>query len=459
MTAHQFFVDFALASILILAGQFIRTKIVFFQKYFIPSSVIAGFLGLALGPNGFALLPFSSIGSYAGILIILIFTIVGVNGFEFKKGSGKHEAKRIVGYQIYRLVSLFMQFALPILLMVLVFKKLWPDLNEGFGMLMAAGFYGGHGTAAAVGDTFATLGWPDAMDLAITFATIGILLGVFGGIVLINLAVKKNQTAYITSFDKIPGDLRTGLISKENRRPIGDETISPVSLDTLCFHLSIILGISGVSYLINVWIGNNLLAGVPDFTIAYIIALIFFLVFRNTNIYDYIDTGINDKISGTATDYLVFFGIASIRLEVVAAYAGPLALMSLVGAVIVFLMVYPFGKAYNKDSWFERSIFVYGYSTGVFAIGFVLLRIVDPDNKSRTVEDVALSPLTSFIEIAIWSTLPALLMAGQSLPIAGVMFAALAVCAVATVVTKTWLLKVPDSERIRLGVDDVKEAN
>ena len=89
MTAHQFFVDFALASLLILAGQLIRTKIVFFQKYFIPSSVIAGFLGLALGPNGFDILPFTSIGSYAGILIILIFTIVGVNGFSFDKGSGK----------------------------------------------------------------------------------------------------------------------------------------------------------------------------------------------------------------------------------------------------------------------------------------------------------------------------------------------------------------------------------
>lgn len=457
MTAHNLFVDFALASILILAGQFLRTKIVFFQKYFIPSSVIAGFLGLLFGPNGLDLLPFSSIGSYAGILIILIFTIVGVNGFKFQKGSGKIEAKRIAGYQIYRLVSLFMQFAIPILATVLVFKKIWPDLNEGFGMLMAAGFYGGHGTAAAVGDTFATLGWPDAMDLAITFATIGILTGVFGGIIMINLATKKNQTAYIESFDKIPGDLRTGLISKENRKSIGDETISPVSLDTLAFHLSIILGISGISYLINVWIGKNLLPGVPDFTIAYIIALVFFLIFRKTKVYDYIDTGINDKISGTATDYLVFFGVASIRLDVIAKYAGPLALMAIIGIIIVVLSIYPFGKAYNKDSWFERSIFIYGYSTGVFAIGFVLLRIVDPDNKSRTVEDVALTPLTSFIEIAIWSTLPALLFAGRSYFIAGIMFAALVTCFIATKVTGTWLLKMPDSERIRLGIDDIEK--
>ena len=29
-----------------------------------------------------------------------------------------------------------------------VLNKIWPNLNDGFGLLMATGFYGGHGTAA-----------------------------------------------------------------------------------------------------------------------------------------------------------------------------------------------------------------------------------------------------------------------------------------------------------------------
>lgn len=456
MTAYDLFLDFALASILILAGQFLRSKLTIFQRFFMPSSMIAGFLGLILGPNVLNVLPFSgSIGSYAGILIILIFTIVGVNGFEFSKGSGKEEAKRIVGFQLYRLVSFFAQFAIPILLTVFVFKKIWPNLNEGFGMLLASGFYGGHGTAAAVGNTFAELGWADANDLAITFATIGILTGVFVGLALIKTATKKGQTGYIKDFKYIDGDLKTGLVSKENRQSIGEETISPVSLDTLCFHLSVIMAIAGVSYMLNKWIGNNIVSGIPDFTIAYIIALVFFLIFRKSKIYDYIDTGINDKISGTSTDYLVFFGIASIKLDVVAKYAGPLALMSLIGIAIVVLIVYPLGRGYNKDSWFERAIFVFGYSTGVFAIGFVLLRIVDPDNKSRTVEDTALTPITSFLEIAVWSTFPALLMAGKGLMLAGVMLLGIVVSVILTKITGTWNFKLPDSERIVLGVDDL----
>ncbi|HLR35058.1 MAG TPA: sodium/glutamate symporter, partial [Tissierellales bacterium] len=179
MTVHEFFVDFALASLLILAGQLLRSKITFFQRFFIPASMIAGFLGLILGPSVFDILPFSgSISSYAGILIIMIFTIVGVNGFKLGGSESKGEGKRILGFQFYRLVAFFVQFIIPIALTLLVFVRIFPQINDGFGMLLVSGFYGGHGTAVAVGETLVNLGWPDAQDLAVTFATVGILTGV-----------------------------------------------------------------------------------------------------------------------------------------------------------------------------------------------------------------------------------------------------------------------------------------
>lgn len=448
MTIYDFFVDFTIASLLILTGQLLRSKVGFFQRFFIPASVLAGFIGLALGRSGFNILPFSeSIGSYAGILIILVFTVVGLNGFKIEKGGEGAQAKRIIGYQIFKIIAWAMQITFPILFTVLVLKRIWPDLNDGFGLLLHSGFYGGHGTAAAVGQTFANLGWPEATDIAITFATIGILTGVFGGIVLINIAAKKGQTAYLKDFQHIGGDLKTGLISKENRKSLGQETISSVSLDTLGFHLALILTIGGSSYLLNQFIANHLVSGIPDFTIAFIVALVFFMLMKNTPLYNYIDKDINIRISGTATDYLVFFGIASVRLDVVMSYAGPIVLSMLLGWILVVAVVYPLGKAYSKDSWFERSIFVYGYSTGVFAIGFVLFRIVDPENISGTIEDTAMTPITNIAEIAIWSAFPALLYSGQWIIAAGIGLAILLGSAIATKATRTWLLGVPNIER------------
>lgn len=456
MSVYDLLIDVAIASILILAGQLIRAKVPIFQKFFVPASMIAGFIGLALGSQGLGVLPFSdSIGSYAGVLIILVFTIVGVNGFQMgeTKGAGE-EVKRVVGFNMYRFVIFFLQFIIPIAVTLTIIKALAPQVNPGIGILLASGFTGGHGTAAACGATFAELGWPEATDLGMTFATIGILTGIFGGLAFIKWATKRGYTGYIKDFKFISGDLRTGLVAKENRVSIGEETISSVSLDTLCFHLAIVAGIAGLGYYLNANIvAVHVLKGIPDFTVAYLIALIFFFALRKTPVYDYIDTGINQKISGTATDYLVFFGIASIKITVIVEYAVPLLILSLAGLVCVFLTVLPLGYLMNRDSWFERSLFCFGYSTGVFAIGFVLLRIVDPENQSKTVEDVAMTPFLNFIEIAFWSLIPAALISGKGWIVVGLVTVAFVVSLVITIGGKMWYT-MPLKERKTLGVDE-----
>lgn len=194
MTVADLLIDFGIASVLILIGQLMRSKLKIFQKFFIPASVLAGFLGLIFGPNVLGWLPFTeNIGTYAGFLIILVFTVVGINGFEIAKGSGKEQTKRILGYQIFKVLTWGLQIMVPLFFTMWVLKPLFPTLNDGFAMLLHSGFYGGHGTAAAVGQTFYDLGWTEARDVAMTFATIGILTGVFGGILLINIAAKKGK--------------------------------------------------------------------------------------------------------------------------------------------------------------------------------------------------------------------------------------------------------------------------
>lgn len=458
MNIYDLFMDFAIASSLILIGQLLRAKVSFFQRFFIPSSMIAGFLGLIFGGQLLNILPFSEgIGSYAGVLIIIIFTVVGVNGFEFNKTNSKEEANRIIGFQLYRFVVFFLQFFIPIALTVTVIRKFYPDVNEGIGLLMAAGFSGGHGTAAAVGSTFAELGFADATDLGMTFATVGILVGIFGGLIFIKWATKKGYTGYIKDFKYIDGDLKTGLVSKENRKSLGDETISSVSLDTLCYHLSLILTVAGLGYYINKKIlAPYVLAGIPDFTVAYLLALLLFLTLRKTPVYTYMDTRINTKIAGTCTDYLVFFGIAAIKLTVIVEYAIPLLVLILAGLFCVFLSVIPLGFRFVKDSWFEHAIFCYGYLTGVFAIGFVLLRIVDPDNKSKTIEDSAMTPLSGFLEIACWTSFPALLVNGHGWTVVGLTFAGFAICIIAAITGKMWH-RAPLKDRHFIGISEIRK--
>lgn len=445
MTVNDFLLDFAIASLFIMIGQLIRAKVKIVQKFFVPASMLAGFIALALGSQGAGILPFSdSIGSYAGVLIIVIFAAVGINGFTFSKGSLKAEMGRVGSYFSYKVLAQAIQFCFAPLFSILVISRLFPDINYGFGLLLAAGFSGGHGTAAAVGDTFAKVGFTDAMDIGMTCATVGILSGIFGGLFFIKMGAKRGWTKYIKSFQYISGELKTGLVPEEKRPSMGKETVSSMVLDPLAWHLAVLLVASGAGMIVNKWIYSVTELDLPTYLIAFLIAIAMFLIFKRVGVGNYIDENIISRISGTATDYLVFFGIASIKVEVIVKYAAPLALLLICGIVIVVLTLMYFGPAMNRGSWFERSIFVFGYSTGVFAIGFILLRIVDPENLSKTLNDTAFAaPFTTPIEMFAWSMGPIMLMNGQHWTFVGIYLAIFVACVIVNKVFGWWCFKLP----------------
>ena len=452
MTVYTVLMDFAFASLLILVGQFLRAKVPLVQRFFIPSSLLAGFLGFILGKQVLNVIPFSdSLSSYTSVLMIPIFAAIGINGFKLNKDAMKTEGQRVLGYGLYKATQCSLQWWLPALLAVLVATKIWPQTDNSFGLLLAAGFLGGHGTAAAVGATLAEMGCTDATDIAMTFATAGILTGVFGGLAFIKWATVKGHTMYIKDFQNLSGNLKTGMVRPENCESMGPETVSSIALDPLCFHLCLMLVPCGVGYLGATWIKSNTGVSIPNYAIAFLLSLFLFMILggpSDKGLYRYVNKRINSRISGTCTDFLVFFGVASIRLDVVVKYAAPLVFFIAVGIVIVWFILCILGPAMNKDSWFEHSIFVYGYATGVFAIGFVLLRIVDPENESRTLNDTAVTtPFLTPRDTVVWAAGPAMLLGGQHWTFIGIFAALFFGCIIVAIALKWWYVKIPLSER------------
>ena len=112
----------------------------------------------------------------------------------------------------------------------------------------------------------------------------------------------------------------------------------------------------------------------------------------------------------------------------------------------------------NNWDWFERSIFVYGYSTGVFAIGMILLRIVDPQNKSKTLADVAVTePPNSIAELILWSTGPYMLLNGQHWTFALINLALVLLCCLISWKCRWWY-KTPLAGRPKVADMDKKES-
>ena len=79
------------------------------------------------------------------------------------------------------------------------------------------------------------LGDLDAMDIAMTCATVGILSGIFGGLFFIKLGTKKGWTKYMKGFNQISDDLRCGLVPKNERKSMGEGNYFIHVLDPLAW--------------------------------------------------------------------------------------------------------------------------------------------------------------------------------------------------------------------------------
>lgn len=414
-TPWTFFTDMGIISLLILVGKLIRVKVKLIQKLFIPPSLIAGALGLAFGPNGVGWLPLSgSLGSYASVLIALVFGALPLSSSNVKF---KEVAGRVGPMWAYAQIGLLFQWALAGLFGLLVLKLIWPSLNDAFGTMLATGFYGGHGTAAAIGAAFNGLGWDEAESLGMTTATVGIICAIVFGLVFIKWAAAHKHTAFITDFKDLPDDLRSGLIPEGKRKSMGSATTSSISIEPLTFHIALIFAIALGGYLISVAVKQYYpKLELPVFSCAFIVGLLFKQCFVKLKVSSYICQDTTSRLSSMFTDLLVAFGVSAIKLSVVVKYAVPLIVLMLFGIIIVFLITFVFGRLYSRTYWFERSIFAWGWWTGTMAMGIALLRIVDPEGRSKAMDDYALAYLpVAPVEILVITFVPIMFTNGLGL--------------------------------------------
>ncbi|MBQ1218921.1 MAG: sodium:glutamate symporter [Bacteroidales bacterium] len=409
--------DLGIISGLLLIGQLIRAKVKIIQQLFIPPSLLAGLLGLAFGPNGLDFLPLSNqVGTYAAVLIALVF---GVLPLSSPKVSAKEVAGRVGPMWAYAQLGMLLQWALAGLFGLFVLKLIWPELNDSFGIMLSTGFYGGHGTAAAIGNAYAnaTPAWEEAQSLGMTTATVGVVCAIIGGLMFIKWATKNKQTAFISDFAQLPNELRTGLIPRDKRESSGDVTTSSISIECYTFHMAIAFFIAFVGYAISVAVkGYYPKLELPVFSCAFVVGLLFKKFMEVTKSNEYLCTKTTQRLGSMFTDILVACGVAAIKLGVVVKYALPLIVLVVFGVVMVCFIVFFFGKRLSKTYWFERSIFAWGWWTGTMAMGIALIRIVDPKLASKAMDDFALAYLPiAPVEILLITFVPVLFINGMGL--------------------------------------------
>lgn len=251
--AYSFVLDFAFMSLLLVIAQFLRSKVKFLQDFYIPSSVIGGGLGLICGPQVLNIIPWSEkIGSYAYLLVCILFAGLYL-------GKNEHISVREIFHNVgdtfcINMSTEFICFGSALFLGTLMLSVFFPHVFPEFSILLPAGFCGGHGYASTIGNALNNLlGREDCVQLGQTFATIGLLTGLFVGIFLINWAARHGITRFIKEAGYLPEDCRTGIVPKGKRESIGEETINPMSMDPLAWHFALTLIATLIGYQFYNW--------------------------------------------------------------------------------------------------------------------------------------------------------------------------------------------------------------
>lgn len=432
-TPWTLLIDVGIISILLLLGKLMRAKVRFIQRFFVPPSLLAGFMALIFGPEVLGWLPLSSkTGTYAGILIALVFSALPLTSNRKNAEGRAGETGRMWAFFQS---GMLLQWALGGLMGFLLFKMIW-RINPAFGLALPAGFCGGHGTAAAIGATFSQYGVPEMLSLAMTSATVGIIASIVIGMWLISWAAEHCETAFLKKYSDLPDELRTGILPNDKRVSMGEASFSAISIDSMTFNFAIVAMIALCGYGISQAVAHFWPSiQFPVFSCAFIAGIFIQMLLKRCKFDKYVSKPIVGHISGAFTDYLVAFGVASIKIEVVAQYILPLVILLTIGLLFTLFYVFFIGKRLNNEFWFEKSILTWGWFTGTMAMGLALLRITDPDGKSGCLANTAFAYLyITPVEIALVTFSPLAFVNGY-----GGWFVAVCAMAGALILVAAWL--------------------
>ncbi|GAB3064392.1 sodium/glutamate symporter [Virgibacillus ainsalahensis] len=413
MTPDQIGFTLLYLGLFLLIGKWIRVRVKWLQNLFLPSSVIGGFLALLFGPQvlGKIMGNFVEEDSFwttgimtpevmevwsalPGLMINLVFATL----FLGAAIPSLSKIWNIGGPQLsFGWTIGWGQYVIGILLAILVLSPIF-GLPPMTGALIEIAFEGGHGTAAGLQGTFEELGFPEAYDLAVGLATVGILSGVVIGIILINWAIRRDKTNVIKDTKEFSKLRKQGIMEFENRDPAAKMTVRPESIEPLSLHfalagLAVLVGYLLLQFLIwlesvtwGAFTESEFMTYIPLFPLAMIGGIFVQVFFNKIDNAKIIDSRMINRIQGFSLDILILTAIATVSLDVIGAYIIPFLLLAGAGIawnVLGFIILAP---RMIPSYWFERGVGDFGQSMGITATGLLLMRIADPKNESPAFE-------------------------------------------------------------------------
>jgi glutamate:Na+ symporter, ESS family len=402
------FLDIGVISMALLMATFLRARINFFQKYLIPNALTAGFILLPFYNFVAPMVGMSGVGLGAIVyhLLSISFIAMSLRKPAYTKRPGD---KSVFGTAISIISQYSLQSLVGLLLTFFFMSTIMKELYPAFGFFMPLGFALGPGQAYAIGEGWVDMGFKGAPDVGLTFAAVGYMWACFGGVVLINMGIKRGWLGE-AQIEKIKAKrFRSGVMGRDDELQVGSRlTTESEAIDSASYNMAVVLMVYLFSYLMLKGFGLGLsfagklgtdlatnLWGI-SFVFAAMVALIVKTLMIKLKLEHTLDNGSLTRIAGNSVDIMVAAAVGAISLTVVVQYWLPILVISAIGGFVTFVSVIWISSRIFEDYQFHRALIIYGACTGTMPTGLALLRVVDPDFETPVATDYMYSAALTF---------------------------------------------------------------
>lgn len=370
------------------------------QRYFIPSSIIGGVLLLLASHQMIGLIP-ADITNDLSILPALLINVVFAGLFLGQKTPGPREIWRSSGPMIaFGSTLAWGMYVIGILLTLLLLGPVFgaPPI---FGALLEISLSGGHGTASGLAPTFASLGWPEATDVALGLATLSIITAVISGITIIN--VYNRRIGRILDRATMKTQQRRMMKNGYDLTRITREfEANPRQFNSMILLFALAIGLGWLILKSLIWLENIALADwtdirifvhLPLFPLAMFGGLLVQMILHKLGKDHLVHLGTVRTFSSIALDLLIITAIGTMSLNIIGDNLASFAILGVTGIAWILSAFFVLAPRVFRKHWFEYGLTDTGQAMGMTATGLLLNRLADPLNRTGSREAFAYKQL------------------------------------------------------------------
>ena len=409
----------ACLSLILAVGRAIGTRLQL-RLWGVPEALVAGLLGLLLAPAGlWPLLPPAVMDLWADLPLVLLTLVFGslMLGKPLPQLEGLW--RPVSGQVSLALVLAFGQYVVGGLAVLLVLQP-WLGVSPVMACLIEVAYEGGHGSAAAMGPSYAALGFPGGQALGLAMATVGLLSSTLVGGLVVVLARSRGW---------LLADAPGSTASESASAASGDSGGALAWAAAWAVNLALVglAVLTGVGLLAGLrWLTSGLGDGVasvvdalPVFPLAIVGSLLVRLALERSGKAHWASSAVQGQVGTLSADLLITAATAGLDLALLKADWLPLTVLALGGLVWNLAVTLLLAPRLLPADWFERAVIEFGQATGVAASGLLLLRMADPDDRSDALPAFSIKQLMlqPFLAGGVVTVVAPLAVAGWGLPL------------------------------------------